>query len=93
MSAKSQLQPLSRTWTGKWSNTCTVSPIQSLSSASVLRSRFVFGTRPEFENELQERDPEAGRNFRDMILGLVLAVGISASFWTGVGLTVARLLR
>jgi len=59
----------------------------------MLRSRFVFGTRPEFENELQERDPEAGRNFRDMVLGLALAVGISASFWTGVGLTVARLLR
>jgi hypothetical protein len=59
----------------------------------MLRSRFVFGTRPEPASEFRERDPETGRNLRDMILGLALAVGISASFWTGVGLTVARLMR
>jgi hypothetical protein len=36
---------------------------------------------------------EASRNHRDMLLGLALAFSVSATFWTGVGLLVACILR
>jgi hypothetical protein len=85
-----------------WSAVASADPASSIDAPEaakgklgfrMLRSRFVFGTRPQPASEFRERDPETGRNLRDMILGLALAVGISASFWTGVGLTVARLMR
>jgi hypothetical protein len=33
------------------------------------------------------------RKFRDVVLGLALAISVSAGFWSGVGLVVSKLLR
>jgi hypothetical protein len=58
----------------------------------LIHSQLMYGTRSW---PLGEADPrsEASRNHRDMILGLALAFSVSATFWTGVGLLVARILR
>jgi hypothetical protein len=64
--------------------------------SEMIRSRAIDGAvdTPIPVSPVNERDAEEqGRKFRDMFLGITLAVGVSASFWTGVGLLVSKLLR
>lgn len=45
----------------------------------------------EFDSEVDEARSQSRVNW-NAVLGLVLVVGISAAFWTGAGLLIARLL-
>jgi hypothetical protein len=51
--------------------------------------------RSWFEFESDDPDEKGSRSKLNwnMLLGVVVVVGISASFWTGVGLLIARALR
>jgi hypothetical protein len=89
MSYKSQLCPLSGTCEtplrlpiqGSWGS----SPMDSL-DMKFLRSWFVY------DSEIQS-GLAASATKRNRFLGLALLVGISASFWAGVGLMIARVWK
>jgi hypothetical protein len=85
MSYKSQLVPLSSTCERplrqRSSQAWGSSPL-SLQDIKFLRSWFVYDS--ELENNRTH-----GRVNWNMVLGLVLATGVSAGFWTGVGLVIA----
>ena len=46
----------------------------------------------EFDSQLDRRRSKSRVNW-NAIFGLALTAGVSAGFWTGVGLTIARLVR
>jgi len=88
MSYKSQLCPLSGTCEtplrlpiqGSWGS----SPMDSL-DMKFLRSWFVY------DSAIQSGSASSTK--RSRFLGLALLVGISASFWAGVGLMIARVWK
>ncbi|MGA2390287.1 MAG: hypothetical protein ABSF97_15070 [Candidatus Sulfotelmatobacter sp.] len=105
MSYKSKLNPLSRTDVAAAikelsilrspSHNCWGVPLSN-QNAKFLRSRLVYSSTavPVGEPEVGVVDVgEESRKFRDIFLGLALTVTISASFWTGVGVLVSKLLR
>jgi hypothetical protein len=85
MSYKSQLNPLSGTCEkpmrlpirGSWGS----APADS-GDMKFLRSWLVY-----------DSDIPAGQSNHNRFLGLVLLVGISASFWAGIGLMIARVWK
>jgi hypothetical protein len=89
MSYKSQLFPLSSTRetplrqriSQAWGSTPS-----NLQDMKFLRSWFVYDS--ELENNRTH-----GRVNWNMVLGLVLAIAVSAGFWTGVGLLIAHAWR
>jgi hypothetical protein len=89
MSYKSQLFPLSRTCETplrqRISQVWGSSP-SNLRDIKFLRSWFVY------DSEL-ESSRTNGRINWNMVLGLFLATGVSAGFWTGVGLMIAHAWR
>jgi len=66
---------------GPWSD-----PPEKLRDVQFLRSWL------EFDSE-EEADSRPHRMNWNALLGLALMVGISASFWTGVGVVAARILK
>jgi hypothetical protein len=68
---------------GPWSNL----PIDSR-DVTFLRSWAVYDSAVDVRRDV----PTAGFNW-NALLGLVMVVGISASFWAGVGTTLSRLLK
>jgi hypothetical protein len=88
MSYKSQLNPLSGTCEkplrlpirGSWGS----EPADS-GDMKFLRSWMVY------DSDVQSR--LAGQSNHNRFLGLVLLVGISASFWAGIGLMIARVWK
>ncbi|MGD1023079.1 MAG: hypothetical protein ABR880_09880 [Candidatus Sulfotelmatobacter sp.] len=63
-------------------NACGDPPADS-KDAKFLRSWLVY-------DSLTQGDSGTNRSKRSVALGLVVALGISASFWTGIGLIVTR---
>ncbi len=85
---KAQLFPLSSTVSsrslpieGSWNQAGPNSE-----DSKFLRGWLVYDSE-EQENQL------CARSARRLALGLILAVGISASFWVGLGLVLARVLK
>jgi hypothetical protein len=85
-----QLSPLSTRGThvkilieGQWSN-----PPVNFGDVTFLRSWAVYDSAVDVGNDAAT----AGFNW-NALLGLVVAVGISASFWAGVGITLSHVLR
>jgi len=56
------------------------------SNLQILRSWY------EYDSEAELARPRRSLNW-NMLLGAVIVVGISASFWTGVGILVARIWK
>jgi len=89
MSYKSQLNPLSGTCDkpmrlpirGSWGS----APADS-GDMKFLRSWLVYDS--DIQSSLA-----AGQNNHNRFLGLALLVGISASFWAGIGLMIARVWK
>lgn len=63
----------------------SVSP-EVLSDSQILRTWF------EYDSELAERRAKCGTNWY-AVVGLALMVGISGTFWTGVGLIATHCLK
>lgn len=57
-----------------------------------LRDIHFLRTWLEYDSQVDKAQPGKGINWH-AILGLMLVVGVSAGFWTGVGLMVTRLLK
>jgi len=102
MSLKSQLYPLFRTrevLPAEYSTSRSFTkmswgmPPDKLENVKFLRSRLVYDTSAVSASAPNSRDSEVSRNYRDMILGLALAIAVSASFWTGVALLMAKVAR
>ena len=95
-SSSGQSLPIRKFWSAE----------SSQATIGLVRSRMVLETRSsqaygvkdrekasrEDKENRAEVDPHC-QNYKDKILGIGLAVVVSASFWTGVGLTVARLMH
>jgi len=84
----SQLSPQAST-----GETTTRIAVKGSWSAPPERFRDVQFWRSWMELDSEVDESHRSRVNRDAILGLALVVGISASFWTGVGLLVARIWR
>jgi hypothetical protein len=57
-----------------------------------LRDMHFLRTWFEYDSELSEAEPSKGINW-NVIFGMVLVIGVSAGFWTGVGLVATRFLK
>jgi hypothetical protein len=83
MSYKSQLYPLSSTGKNSWRL-----PIQGAwgSSPTDLQDMKLLRSWLVYDSEIQTGAPAN----RSWLLGFALVFGINASFWTGIGLIIAR---
>ncbi len=73
---------------GPWS-----APSANFGDATLLRSWMVYDSMVYDSRMLFGQDANTTGFNWNALLGLVLAVGISASSWAGIGLTLSRLLR
>jgi hypothetical protein len=81
-------QPLPQASTGKTILRFGVQLPWSIPPAS-LRDVHFLRSWLEYDSELDEAETRRGFNWYP-VLGMILTVGVSAGFWTGVGLIVTR---